>query len=195
MTYMAKVQVGFSEAARKRLKDGYSWHKALWEAFPGQPDAKRDFLFRLDDKEEHLEVLMFSQQEPSIPEWGTWHLKQVAEGFINHDNYHFRLKANPTRRRASDRRRLAIYGEQELQKWLERKAKNHGFTVHNESLYIGAPIDEYFLKESKRGKLVSVDFRGMLTVQNRELFTKSFQKGIGSAKGLGFGLLLLKPIR
>jgi CRISPR-associated protein Cas6/Cse3/CasE subtype I-E len=59
---------------------------------------------------------------------------------------------------------------------------------------IGAPIDEHFTRNGKRGKHVSVDFQGILNVTNQDRFKKAFCKGIGSAKAFGFGLLMLQPI-
>jgi CRISPR system Cascade subunit CasE len=44
------------------------------------------------------------------------------------------------------------------------------------------------------GKHVAVDFRGVLRVQDREKFKRTFAAGIGSAKGFGFGLLMLEPV-
>lgn len=39
------------------------------------------------------------------------------------------------------------------------------------------------------GELFSVRFDGILTVTDQALFRTTLEKGIGSAKGFGFGLL------
>ena len=61
-----------------------------------------------------------------------------------------------------------------------------------------------FLKESltmieveQQDKLrhFAVCFEGVLKVTDEDLFTETVENGIGSAKGFGFGLLSLAPIK
>ena len=61
-------------------------------------------------------------------------------------------------------------------------------------LDIGAPMDETFVKDGRRVKHVAVEFAGVLRVVDRERFAAAFYSGIGSAKGFGYGLLMLQPI-
>lgn len=194
MKYLTQVFVGMSKAAQCRFTDCYAWHKALWTAFPGQPDASRRFLFRVDDLGTRFRVLLLSPQKPVPPVWGEWRTKPIAPDFLAHDVYRFQLKANPTMRRNSDRRRLAIYQEPRLREWIRRKAAENGFEIVKNSLVVGAPIDEFFVKDRKRGKHVSVDFQGALRVLDREAFRAAFNRGIGSAKSFGFGMLMLQPV-
>ncbi len=193
MKYLTRILVGKSEAARLRLSDSYAWHRALWEAFPGRPDAGRDFLFRIDDARDHFRILLLSPAEPVPPAWGRWQTKAIAPGFLEHTTYRFQLKANPTMRRSSDGRRLAIYQEDRLREWMHRKAADNGFQLVPNTLTIGAPIDEFFVRNHRRGKHVSVDFRGVLAVTGRQAFRIAFNRGIGSAKAFGFGMLMLQP--
>ncbi|MCK5806428.1 MAG: type I-E CRISPR-associated protein Cas6/Cse3/CasE, partial [Lentisphaeria bacterium] len=118
----------------------------------------------------------------------------VADSFLTHDAYRFQLRANPTMRRNADRRRLGIYGEDRLREWMKRKADQHGFEILADSLVVGAPIDETFVRDRKRGKHVAVDFGGMLEVRDRAAFIHAFEAGIGSAKAFGFGLLMLRAV-
>jgi len=193
--YLTQIQIHKQAVAHKQLQDSYAWHCALWEAFPGRPDDDRDFLFRIDDLHPHFRVLLLSPSPPSLQAWGCWKTKAVADSFLQHDQYVFQLKANPTMRRCEDRRRLGIYAEDRLTEWIQGKAGQNGFAVNAESLVVGAPMDEVFIRDGRRGKHVSVDFKGHLTVTNREAFRSAFQKGVGSGKAFGFGLLMLQPIR
>ncbi len=192
--HLTQIQIHKQAAARKQLSDSYAWHLALWEAFPGRPDDDRDFLFRIDDRHPEFRVLLLSSHEPTCQPWGRWESKPVRDGFLSCQHYAFQLKANPTMRRCEDRRRLGIYAEDRLTEWMQRKAEHNGFAVNKESLVVGAPIDEVFIRDGRRGKHVSVDFKGYLTVTNREAFRTAFERGIGSAKAFGFGLLMLQPI-
>ena len=194
MSYLSQLSVGKSDAAGHRLHDAYAWHQKLWELFPGQDGAPRGFLFRIDNARTAFRVLLLSPLEPTMPDWAHMATKQVAETFLDHSRYRFQLKANPTMRRKSDRRRLGIYGEDRLHEWIQRKAEQNGFNVEPDVLDVGGPQDEVFARSGVRGKHVAVDFRGVLCVRGRELFKQAFRKGIGSAKSFGFGLLMLQPI-
>lgn len=195
MRFLSQAVVPIAAALRAGLTDGYKWHRAIWEAFPGRPEAVREFLFRADRRGRDFRVLLLSPEAPAPKGVLVWQTKQVGESLLAHDIYRFSLKANPTMRRKSDGRRLAIYDEPRLREWLMRKAAALGFTVKSETLIVGAPIAEMFVKDGRAGKHVTVDFKGVLQVQDRDVFIRTFQTGIGSAKGFGYGLLMLQPIR
>jgi len=194
MNHLSQAIVPFALAADAKLTDGYAWHQAIWQAFPGRADDARDFLFRVDRRKEGFRVLLLSAYAPEATDVLAWQTKAVGPSFLTHDFYRFQLKANPTFRRKEDRRRLAIYDETRLRDWIKRKASTGGFALVDDLLDIGAPVDESFVKDGRRGKHVAVDFAGVLRVTDRSRFTTSFNTGIGSAKGFGFGLLMLQPL-
>jgi len=192
MTYLSQATLPVSVALHTGFTDGYAWHQGIWGSFPGKPDEKRRFLFRIDKQRKIFRVLLLSVDEPVSTRYLVWQSKNVLDGFLEHELYRFAIKANPTMRRSSDKRRLAIYDESRLQAWFERKATDGGFTT--ESLSIGAPIAEAFVKNGKRGKHVAVEYEGVLRVVDRNAFVSAFHSGIGAAKGFGYGLLMLQPI-
>ena len=194
MSYLSQAMIPAPLALNARLTDGYAWHCAIWEAFPDRPDDVRDFLFRVDPRGNAFRVLLLSGLKPAPTPVLTWQTKSVAPGFLEHETYRFQLKANPTFRRKEDRRRLAIYDEARLMAWMERKAKASGFVIKPGTLTVSAPIDETCKKDGHIVKHVAVDFTGVLRVTDRSRFTTSFNTGIGSAKGFGFGLLMLQPL-
>jgi len=177
------------------LTDGYQWHRQIWDSFPGRPESERDFLFRTDQFDKAFRVLLLSGDVPESTGHLLWQTKTVAESFLKYSHYRFQLKANPTFRRSADGRRLAIFDELQLKEWLDRKAVAGGFRVDPASLVVGAPQTEVFNKNGRRGTHVAVDFQGILQVHDLPIFTESFQHGIGSAKGFGYGLLMLEPVR
>jgi CRISPR system Cascade subunit CasE len=194
MNHLSQAIVPFALAADAKLTDGYVWHQAIWQAFPGRADDARDFLFRVDRRKEGFRVLLLSAHAPEATDVLAWQTKAVGPSFLTHDFYRFQLKANPTFRRKEDRRRLAIYDEARLMAWMERKAKASGFVIKPGTLTVSAPIDETCKKDGHIVKHVAVDFTGVLRVTDRSRFTTSFNTGIGSAKGFGFGLLMLQPL-
>lgn len=194
MKFLSQTRISLSEVAHHRLIDGYAWHCGLWRAFPGKPEANRVFLFRIDPDRAYVRVLLLSGDKPeSIPPF-LWETKPIASGFLEHDRYRFQVRCNPTLRRSADKRRLGIYGEDRLRTWFARKAETGGFRVVDGALTVGAPLETAFRKAGHTGKHVSVDFGGVLNVVDRPVFRQTFSRGIGSAKGFGFGLLMLQPL-
>ena len=194
MTYLSQALVPRTEALHAGCVDGYAWHRAIWEAFSDRPDADRDFLFRVDPDGSSFRVLLLSVHKPAALLWMTWLTKVVAPAFLDHATYRFQLRANPTMRRSSDGRRLGIYTEDRLRAWMQRKAGENGFSIPDDALVVGAPIDETFVRNGTRGKHVAIDFTGVLAVEERDRFRNAFAHGIGAAKSFGFGLLMLQPL-
>ncbi len=198
MRYLSRISVDYKTVAQCRLQDSYAWHRALWKSF--HDIDKRNFLFRVEPKEEHCRIYLLSVKKPNPLTWKLWEweVKAISESFLNHSTYHFQLCANPTiKQKQSGRKngiRIPICGKQELSEWLERKANSGGISVDTDFLQISPPVNQPFYKNRIRGNHKRVDFQGVLNVEDREKFKESFNQGIGSAKAFGFGMLVLQPI-
>ncbi|MCK5148235.1 type I-E CRISPR-associated protein Cas6/Cse3/CasE [bacterium] len=198
--FLTQIRIDKTEAARVKLWDRYGWHRALWHAFPEKEDKEDRFLFRVDDFRTYFQTLLLSEINIVDQPWGgkgNWQTKEFSDDFLNHSTYRFQLKANPTMKKTfpEGKKRIGLYKEELLRDWMSRKAKNNGFTLDESTLIVGAPMDETFRKGNKTGKLVSVDFKGSLTVENQVEFIHAFKNGIGTAKAFGFGMLMLQPIK
>ena len=80
MTYLTQVTLDFAAAARLNLRDTYDWHQAVWQAFPGMDGANRDFLTRLDRRQDGFRLFIVSGREPVRPSWcanGSWGTKPI----------------------------------------------------------------------------------------------------------------------
>jgi CRISPR system Cascade subunit CasE len=55
-------------------------------------------------------------------------------------------------------------------------------------------VENHFRRKEDSAYHGGVQFRGILEVTDRERLIQTYESGIGSAKGFGFGLLLLAPI-
>ena len=114
-------------------------------------------------------------------------------------------------RKADGRRksgkRVPLVDPEELRAWLVRKGEVRcrdqetgqdvpgGFClVGDRPLEIRPQPSSHFRKKGQHGCHGGVQFRGVLEVVDREHFRRTYQAGIGSAKGFGFGLLLLAPV-
>jgi len=193
MTFLSQLFINKTDAARRRISDSYAWHQVIWKSFMNCDGKPRFFLFRIDDAGTQFKLLLLSKTKPSSDNFGNWQIKTVSPDFLGHQYYRFQIKANPTMRRASDRRRIGIYSEDRLREWIEKKAEKNGFKIEPNSLIIGTPMDEVFVRNRTRGKHISVDFQGALNVFDLEAFRTAFEKGIGSAKSFGYGMLMLQP--
>ena len=194
VSYLSQFIMHNRAESKYKLWDSYAWHRAIWKLFPGREDKERDFLFRLDRMRAQTRLLLLSPTPPSVPEWGECRTKRISTDFLNHKSFRFQIKANPTKRTMETGKRVGIYSDDDLSAWLERKAENCGFAVARNGLTIKPPMSEYFVRNGKKGKHISVDFKGVLQVTHRPEFEHAFYHGIGPAKAFGFGMLMLQPM-
>ncbi len=150
-------------------------------------------------------------------------LKEISPTFLSHRYYAFDLQANPVKAlvqrdaqgqplmTAAGKRkrgkRVPLVKPDELKAWLVRKGQVRcldmerkrevpgGFRIVEErSLEISPMTESHFRKNELSAYHGGIQFRGVLEVTDREHFIQTYQAGIGSAKGFGFGLLLLAPV-
>jgi CRISPR system Cascade subunit CasE len=150
-------------------------------------------------------------------------LKEIAASFLSHRYFAFDLRANPVKTlvqrgpngetlfRPNGKRkcgkRVPLVKPDELRTWLIRKGQVRcrdrytgldvpgGFRIVAEKpLEISPMMENHFRKKGQPGYHGGVQFRGILEVTDRESFIETYHAGVGSAKGFGFGLLLLAPI-
>jgi len=208
--YLSKLTLDLSlPEIRRLLVNPYMLHKAIFRAFPdaGQGGTGR-ILYRLDTQTavDNTCLLVQSEKEPAwnkaeLLKNGTLHLesKLFNPVFSVDQVFYFRLRANPTIKKFISNRpvRLGIIKENDQLDWLKRKGLAGGFSILDYLI-----IPEGMLKDKKRTdseeyafSLISVRFEGKLKVTDTALFRQIVESGLGSAKGFGFGLLSLAPVR
>jgi CRISPR system Cascade subunit CasE len=205
--HLTQMLVSYEDAVRLlRIRDTYDWHQRVWQAFGGRDGQPRDFLIRVDRKEEAFRVIILSRSAPAKPDWcptDSFGTKVIPDDFFAHTRYRFSLLANPTKKvrsnksgeRTKNGRRLPIFKREELVAWLQRKADAGGFTLNPDSLRTIPRGREFFHKDGvSHGAHTAVDFQGELTVTDPAQFRATVASGIGSAKAFGFGLLVTAPI-
>lgn len=205
--HLTRLRLPYEIVVKRALRDRYAWHQRLWDLFPGRPDAQRDFLFRLDERNEFMEVLVLGSTAADRPGWCPDHdfafaTKLIPASFYGHQAYRFRLLANPTRKvpfsasgeRLPNSRRVALTDGAAQREWLARKAAAAGFSFHDPSLEILPLGRERFLREGRTGVHHAVEFTGRLQVTDATTFQQSSLAGIGPAKAFGFGLLAIAPV-
>lgn len=205
--HLTQIEVAYDQAVRLlKIRDTYDWHQHLWHAFPGRDGESRDFLVRIDRKEEAYRVLLLSRVKPVRPDWcpgANFQTKLIPDSFFTHTTFAFSLLANPTKKirsnaageRTQNGRRVPLTSREDLLDWLGRKAASGGFTIEPVRVHTVPRGREFFHKKgAAHGTHTAVEFRGQLIVTDPSRFRTTVATGIGSAKAFGFGLLVLAPL-
>lgn len=206
-----------SRQVRNELADPYELHRTVCKAFPDANYTEQEssgILFRVDlHPRTHIPTLLVQSRQ--IPQWEC--LTQDKAGYLLGENdlpldvenpsfkeldlrlqegqtLAFRLRANPTKRLKETAKRIGLVHEEDQCAWLERKLAAAGaallsVNVASEQTLRGKLFKEK--EEKKRMSFLSVQFDGVLRVNDPEQLVGAIHAGFGSAKGLGFGLLSL----
>lgn len=167
--------------------DCYRLHQMLYEGFSGSGRI----LFRVEpERAEREKTVIVISEELNINTDVLLKLKNIKSrsynpNIVDGGRYHFRLRANPTI--MQDKKRHALKAEKDQLGWINRKGADGGFSVTDI-----VAVDENMIAGTRQGQKMmfkSVLFQGDLMVTDTILFRESLFKGIGSAKGFGFGLL------
>src|SRR3984893_7903443 len=204
--HLTQILVSYEDAVRLlRIRDTYDWHQRVWQAFGARGGKARDFLIRVDRKEEAYRVIILSRSVPKKPDWcptGCFGTKTIPEDSCQYARYRFSLLANPTKKirvdnpdgtRKKNGRRTPIVKREELLTWLQRKAKSGGFSVDPDSLRTVPRGREFFHKPGTHGTHNAIEFQGELVVRDAAQFRATVAAGLGSAQHLWFWRLPTPP--
>ena len=206
-----------NRCVQKEVADPYQMHRSLMKAFPDnlEQGAER-VLFRLE-AHPGTGALILLVQSLTLPDW-SWLAEPDARDYllpVDEPNpavkpfdlnlapgqvLAFRLRANPTVKRRFDdetHKRVGLYREEEQIEWLKRKGERGGFRVLSVRTSNQDSVNGYIRRDEERHKLklLAVQFDGLLQVTDPDRLCETVRQGIGSGKGLGFGLLSLAPMR
>jgi len=188
------LRLNRSDCKALKITDAYSIHRVVYDLFPGE---SRDFLFADKGGDFHTrQILILSDHSPATPQFGEIESKPIPDSFLEHDHYGFEVTLNPTKRDKQTGKTVAIRGRENLRKWFLDKAPSLGFEIQVESLEIrNAGVQTFDLGKGKIVTHNSASFVGKLQVTDRVKFQNSFRRGIGRAKGFGFGLFQIIPLQ
>jgi len=201
------------------FRDYYTIHRAIWRLFAYNEIKERDFIYRVDQIDGIPVAYIVSDRVPKMDD-PLWHVqtKDYGPRLQSGMRLAFDLKANPVVSRHNERgkvsrhdvvmdekKRLASQGgetvrkplyqvvhEQSL-KWLESRTEGHGFLLDGKSVRVDSYTQHNFRKKGDvRVSLSTVNFRGILKVTDPARFLDTLRDGIGPAKGLGCGMMLIK---
>jgi CRISPR system Cascade subunit CasE len=212
-----------SRQVQRELADPYQMHRTILNAFPESLPSDERVLFRLDQQSQQG-LLTLLVQSKHAPDWsrlktlGVNYLlpdedlnadmpnpkvKRFDLKLLAGQQLIFRLHANPTQKRTfvgedgvKKKKRIGIYREEEQLGWLERKLENAGCRLLSARTMSQARVRGQLHRDIHKHKLqfLAVRFEGLLQVVEPERLIDAVHRGIGSGKGLGFGLLSLAPV-
>lgn len=209
--------------ARRDLSDPYQLHSTLCRAFcePERKCPEGEFLWRLEPETNTAGCPRILVQSRTLPDWtgiGVQGWLAKADPAVDlkerlkldllkvGQRFRFRLRANPCVTRNG--KRLGLLKLEEQEKWVERKAQQHGFSLPQLTAFdlSESPQERIDVRISQeqmlRGKqhagngirIYSVLYDGILTVNKPSKFRDALQTGIGHGKAMGLGLLSVVPI-
>lgn len=214
-----------SRQVRSELANPYEMHRTVMHAFAERTEKDERVLFRLEihPRNGMLSLLVQSPMEPdwaflAVSEKNYLLLqvecppgvetnpavKTFNLGLQPEQNLMFRLKANPTVKKTvqeagkQDRKtRRGLLREEDQLKWLERKLEASGARLVSARTSNETKVKGERRQADERQELsfLSIQFDGVLQVKDPAALNVALQTGIGSGKGLGFGLLSLAPAR
>ena len=194
---------------------GQPGHHLVWSLFADGSDRRRDFLWREMDTGVFL---ILSTRCPHDPHG----LFEIAEpkpfypSLDTGDQLAFSLRANPVvRRRDPSRRRSNKHdvvmdalrahppgtraekrfdaARQQGLNWLERQAAKAGFMMRPNSVHIDGYEQHHVARRGSQPMTFStLDFTGLLTVNNPDTFLPALASGFGASKAYGCGLMLIR---
>jgi len=196
---------------REMLINPYTLHQAVYRAFPDKSDGGAGRVLYRIDQDQRSGVISLLVQSEKKPDWTKadylgecllekTELKPFNPQILDGQYLHFLLRANPSvKKQAEGKRngyRMGLLREEDQVKWFHKKAGESGFTVVNcEAMPEGIVHDERGHADKGMLRHYAVRFKGTLKVVNPETFTASLNNGIGPAKGFGFGLLSIAPVK
>lgn len=174
-----------------------------------EAEGAHGLLFRLDVDPATSQLILLAQSQ-TRPNWAglpdAYALEvhgpkefDLTDKLVAEQAMRFRLRASPTKRLGKSwpfkqdiGKRVPIKDEDEQLKWLERKGREHGFSVVR--VQISGKDRQFGHKAGCNMQWHSVCFDGVLVVQDPAALRMAVEAGIGTAKGMGFGLLSLAPM-
>lgn len=200
---------------------GYTIHQLLWQLFT--QESERSFLYRVELEKNGLPIFyLLSSVIPTIQHHlFKIETKPFLPKLSKGKKLAFSLRANPTvcitdkdgKQRRHDvlmhaKKRAQLEGkiynqddikilmEQAALKWINDQTRLNKWGISLSNLPdIKAYTPERIKKSSGRiMAFSSVDYQGILTIEDPDCFWQQYQQGFGRAKAFGCGLMLIRAI-
>jgi len=200
----------------------YQAHHMVWDLFTDGPERERDFLYRVEDVDGLPTIYAACRREP-VNRGGMWTIETKPYDPILRSGQQlaFVLRANPVRTKCDEkgkhhRHDVVMEAKTRLKQqgrsreewppepeivgqagfaWLATRGEANGFSVAEGDVRADGYTQRRFRKRKGRHdiSLSTIDYTGILTVTDPDLFKVALFGGIGTAKGFGCGLMMVRP--
>lgn len=190
-----------------RITDPYSLHRVVYSLYPDVRSAEEKsasqssgILYADQGGDFHSRrILLLADRMPAEcidGQYGQVQSKPIADDFLAHKRYRFKVIVNPTRRDSASRKLLPVKGREAIRDWFcERAPQSWGFCVSCDHLRVDrVDILSFTDKQQHPVTLAQAHIQGQLEVTDRIRFNNSFARGIGRARTFGCGLLQIVPL-
>jgi CRISPR system Cascade subunit CasE len=190
-----------------RITDPYSLHRVVYSLYEDVRDtgekaaSQRSGILFADQGGDFASrrILLLANRAPADSvegRYGEVQSRPVAGGFLDHDNYRFKVIVNPTRRDSASRKLLPVKGREAIGEWFaERSQQSWGFRVSSQHLQVDkVEVLNFNDKHKNPVTIAQAHVQGQFSVTDREQFRNSFTQGIGRARTFGCGLLQIVPL-
>jgi len=213
--YISRLRLDPYQSTRLGM---YEEHQALWDLFADHPDRKRDFIYRPMDNGRFIVI----SKRPPTDKKSVWNieLKEYDPKLKRGDRVYFSLRLNAVRKTrdaggrqlrhdiVQDRRkRLLEEGVKErdlpirtvvahdaANEWLQSRENDTGFAVETGTMMVD--MYQRYQVRKKPGlrpiTLSVLDLKGFAHVVESQKAKTTLMHGLGCAKGLGCGLMLVR---
>ena len=216
-----KKNAGYEEEFWNHIGGAYKLHSLVWDLFADDPGRKRDFIYRQDMVQGLPAFYCVSERVPN-DRHGVWivETKPYAPVVKENQRLGFMLRANPIRTKRDEKdkqhrhdvvmeaKTLLKQRQAELPRksdliqqagfmWLALRGEANGFSVRDGEIRADGYSQLRFTKP--KGKhavsLSTIEFTGILTITDPDLFRRTLFHGLGPAKAFGCGLMMVRPLR
>ena len=220
MNYLSLIrmnpEVPASELVHLGGLDFYRQHQALWKMFAHYTDERPKFLFRREPDRNGLPIFLVLSNLPpkDTPLWVA-QTKEYDPKLKAGDRLAFSVHLNPIisardpetgklrkhdivmhykhqMREAGEDPNTVDLVQEAVSEWLQNREGRLGCHFNPKSLAAFGYRQQQARKKKYRIQLSTVDVSGILEVTDPDAFRDTLTLGIGSARGLGCGLLLVK---
>lgn len=211
--YLAKITLHTSQLLPSQLlqlvdRGEYAMHQWLWELFPEGPE--RQFLYRREELQGAFRFFVLSLEPPAESEIFDIQYRPFAPTLIAGQTLCFSLRANPTICKGGKRHDLLmeakrqvrrqvngpdmwLHQQQAAQGWLARQGEQNGFSLREVNVDAYRQQQVVRVKSRQMIQFSSVDYSGVLVVNEPTLFLQRLIQGYGKSRAFGCGLMLIKP--
>ena len=206
-------------------QNSYGEHQTIWKFFDCNPDSKRDFLYRHVIEYGQTKYYVVSERIPTdiTGIWNIDPPKIYNPVISKGQGFRFMLRANPVidircKNGRSSRHDVVMYEQKRIgykqmsrteriplpqlvqnvcTEWLDTRSSSNGFLINRDHVR----ADGYrrhrnsIPNRNNTIQFSSVDFEGILSVTDPDLFKSMLFKGIGKSKAFGCGLMLIRRLK